>query len=149
MSRNKLIITFAALMLAANLAASQDQSQGSSEKTIQHSTIKTTSPASGKEMFNAYCAVCHGTDGKGNGPAASALKVPPTNLTLLSKNNGGKYPSMKVNATVRGTAELPAHGSKDMPVWGPLFWGMSHGHESEVEQRVANLTHYIETLQEK
>jgi len=149
MSRNKVIMIFAALMLAVNLVSAQDKSQGSSEKTIQHSTIKTTSPASGKEMFKAYCAVCHGVEGKGDGPAASALKIPPANLTLLSKNNGGKFPAMKVNSTIRGTADLPAHGSKDMPVWGPLFWGMSHGHDSEVEQRVANLTRYIETLQEK
>ena len=68
---------------------------------------------------------------------------------MLSKNNGGKYPAMKVTATIRGDVYLPAHGSKDMPVWGSLFWGMSHGHEGEVQQRVANLTHYIESMQEK
>ena len=149
MSAIKLILTILALTAFTCSFAAQDQTASPSEKTIQHTTMKTTSPASGKEMFTAYCAVCHGTDGKGEGPAASALKVPPANLALLSKNNGGKYPSMKVNSAIRGTADLPAHGSKDMPVWGPLFWGMSHGHDSEVEQRVANLTHYIETLQEK
>jgi hypothetical protein len=54
---------------------------------------------------------------------------------------------MKVSSAIRGEGGLPAHGSKDMPVWGSLFWSMSSGHEGEVQQRVANLTHYIESLQ--
>jgi mono/diheme cytochrome c family protein len=100
-------------------------------------------------MYTAYCAVCHGADGKGGGPAASALKVPPTDLTLLAKNNGGKYPAIKVSSTIHGEGGLPAHGSKDMPVWGSLFWSLSRGHEAEVQQRVSNLTKYIESLQAK
>jgi hypothetical protein len=52
-------------------------------------------------------------------------------------------------SAIRGDSDTPAHGSKDMPVWGSLFWNMSHGHEGEVQQRVANLTEYIESLQEK
>src|SRR5713101_3052138 len=55
----------------------------------------------------AYCAVCHGTDGKGGGPAATALKVPPTDLTLLSKNNGGKYPALKVTGAIHGDSAFP------------------------------------------
>lgn len=148
MSMNRLSLIVAALMLVSCAAVAQDQSQDQ-EKVIKHTTVKSTSAASGKEMYNSYCAVCHGTDGKGNGPAASALKTPPTDLTTLSKNNGGKYPSLKVSAAIRGDANVPAHGTKDMPVWGSLFWGMSQGHESEVQQRVANLTKYVETLQAK
>jgi hypothetical protein len=68
---------------------------------------------------------------------------------LLSKDNGGKYPALKVTSSIRGQSDLPAHGSKEMPVWGALFWDMSHGHEGQVQQRVANLTHYIESLQAK
>jgi mono/diheme cytochrome c family protein len=133
-----------ALVAFAVGATAQDQ-----QKVIKHVPVKDTSPASGQEMYTNYCAVCHGKDGKGAGPAAEALKVPPTNLTLLSKNNGGKYPDMKVASSIRGDANLPAHGSKDMPVWGKLFWGMSHGHEGEVQQRVANLNQYVESLQAK
>lgn len=144
----KFVGVIAALVVVAGAAAAQDQSQDQS-KVIKHTTMQSTSPASGKEMYTSYCAVCHGTDGKGNGPAASALKTPPTDLTLLSKNNGGKYPSMKVSTAIRGDAAVPAHGTKDMPVWGSLFFGMSQGHESEVQQRVANLTKYVETLQAK
>jgi mono/diheme cytochrome c family protein len=149
MSIKKLALIFTALIVLTCAVAAQDQTQDQNQKVIQHATVKSTSPASGQEMYKAYCAVCHGTDGKGGGPAASALKVPPTDLTLLSKNNGGKFPAMKVASTIRGEADLPAHGSKEMPVWGSLFWSMSHGHEGEVQQRVANLTEYIGSLQAK
>ena len=109
--------------------------------------VKDTSPASGEKMYQAYCAVCHGMDGKGSGPAASAMQVQPTDLTLLAKSHGGRYPNMEVVSSIDGKSNLPAHGSPEMPVWGKLFWGMSHGHEGEVVQRTANLNHYIETLQ--
>ncbi len=123
--------------------------QTSSKPVIKSVPIKNTSPNSGSEMYKTYCAVCHGQDGKGGGPAAEAMKVPPTDLSLLSKNNGGKFPDMKVVSAIRGDANLPAHGTRDMPVWGQLFWGLSHGHEGEVQQRTANLTKYIEGLQAK
>jgi mono/diheme cytochrome c family protein len=100
-------------------------------------------------MFKSYCAVCHGEDAKGNGPAASGMKVPPTDLTTLAQKNGGKYPYLHVSSVVRGEADLPAHGNKDMPVWGPLFFRLSQGHEAEVQQRIANLNEYIESVQAK
>jgi len=149
MSIKKLILMFIALIVCACTVAAQDQMQGQPAKTVKHVPIQSTSPVSGKEMYTSYCAVCHGTDGKGGGPAASALKVPPTDLTLLSKNNGGKYPALKVTSAIHGEGGLPAHGSKEMPVWGALFFNMSGGHEGEVQQRVANLTKYIEDLQAK
>ncbi|MBZ5598841.1 MAG: cytochrome c [Acidobacteriia bacterium] len=145
MSTRKLIWIVGALIVFALTLGAQEQPK----TTIKHVPIKATSAASGQEMYKTYCAVCHGTDGKGGGPAAEALKTPPTDLTMLSKNNGGHYPSMKVAATLRGEANLPAHGSKDMPVWGKLFWSMSGGHEAEVQQRVTNLNSYIESLQAK
>jgi len=145
----KLILVFSAVIVFTCMVAAQEQTQDQPKTTIQHVTVKHTSPASGKEMYTSYCAVCHGADGKGGGPAASALRIPPADLTLLSKNNGAKYPAMKVSSILHGISDLPAHGSKEMPVWGPLFRSMSGGHESEVQQRVANLTQYVETLQAK
>ena len=119
------------------------------KKQVQHAPAAMTSPAFGKEMFQSYCASCHGKDAKGNGPAANALKQLPADLTTLAKRNGGKYPSDKVTSTLRGQASLMAHGDQEMPVWGPVFWAMSQGHEVEVQQRIANLNKYIESLQEK
>ena len=100
-------------------------------------------------MFSSYCAVCHGKDGKGNGPAASAMKTPPSDLTALAQKNGGKYPSAHVAAVIGGQETNPAHGSKDMPMWGQLFSSISEGHEAQVQQRIANLVKYIESLQAK
>jgi mono/diheme cytochrome c family protein len=109
-----------------------------------------TSPASGQEMFKAYCAVCHGTDAKGGGPAANAMKVPPIDLTQLASKNGGKFPELKVYGIIHGDAEMPAaHGSKDMPVWGNVFQSMSRDNGAGMQQRVANLTAYIKSLQAK
>ncbi len=108
-----------------------------------------TSPASGKEMYTAYCASCHGPHAKGDGPAAGALKVPPADLTALAEKNNGKFPGNHVAAVLSGHEEVTAHGSKDMPVWGPVFLRVSHGHVTEVQQRVSNLTQYIESLQGK
>ena len=108
-----------------------------------------TSASSGKQMFEAYCAACHGKDGKGGGPVAPALKIRPADLTLLARQNMGKFPALRVAKAITGEAEVSAHGSKEMPIWGPVFMSMSHQHESVVRLRVANLTDYIKSLQQK
>jgi len=119
----------------------------SQQKEIKYVPIKPTSPASGVEMYKAYCAVCHGIDGKGHGPAADALKVPPPDLTTLARGNGGTYPSDHVRSAIEGGPCLPSHGAKEMPVWGCLFWGTSQGHTSEVQLRLSNLNRYVKSLQ--
>lgn len=106
-----------------------------------------TSPASGKAMYMNQCAACHGADAKGNGPAATALKTPPTDLTLMAKKNNGKFPASHVYSSIVGDLNVPAHGSADMPMWGNVYRSMSSGHEAEVQQRISNLTRYIESLQ--
>jgi len=117
--------------------------------TIKHIAITNTPPNSGQEMFHSYCAVCHGQDAKGSGPAASALKTSPTDLTTLAQKNGGKYPASHVAAVLRGQALTRSHGTQDMPIWGPLFSSISEGGEAQVQQRIANLVTYIESLQDK
>ena len=134
------------LMVVAAFALTSG-AQEQPKKTIQHVPITPMSPASGKDMYVSYCAACHGAEGKGNGPAAEALKTPPSDLTLLSKNNGGKFPALKVAGSIRGDAEVAAHGSKEMPVWGHLLRAVSGGHEAEVDQRIKNLVSYIKSLQ--
>jgi len=130
-------------LLAVSLWAQQQSPE------IKKVPIKAVSPVSGAEMYKNYCAVCHGVDGRGDGPAAPALKTPPADLTQLAKQNGGHYPGLKVAAAIRGEGAPTAHGTKEMPVWGPLFRSISSGHEAEVAQRVTNLTKYIEELQAK
>jgi mono/diheme cytochrome c family protein len=138
-------VCLVALLLAVSSSVlAQDQN-----KEIKHVPAKDTSPASGEQMFTNYCASCHGKDAKGNGPAASALNKAPADLTTLAKRNGGKYPDMKVTSVLRGEASVAAHGTQEMPVWGPVFWHMSQGHPSEVQQRIANLNNHLKSIQEK
>jgi mono/diheme cytochrome c family protein len=75
----------------------------------------TPSPSSCKQLYQSYCGSCHGGDAKGTGPVASSLKTAPTNLTLLSKNNGGKFPEMHVIHSIEGESQVGAHRSKDQP----------------------------------
>ncbi len=142
---NQIWIILAVVVTLGVLAAAQAEPK----TEIKHVPIKPTSPASGQEMYKNYCASCHGVEGKGNGPAAEALKVPPPDLTTLSQKNAGKYPAMKVAAILRGEEVFASHGSKGMPIWGNLFWSMSGGHAAEVQQRIANLNDYLESLQKK
>ena len=100
-------------------------------------------------MYRAYCASCHGRDAKGDGPAAGALKVPPADLTALAKKNNGKFPSNHVSAVLSGQGEVTAHGSQEMPVWGPVFSRISQGSQPEIQQRISNLTLYLKTLQKQ
>lgn len=138
---------FGLIMITA--AATISLSAQRAKPEIKHTAAPQTSAASGKEMFVAYCASCHGTDAKGSGPAAAALNSKPADLTALAKNNGGKFPADRVMSILRGEATVTAHGNRDMPVWGPVFWKMSQGHPAELQQRVTNLTHYLESLQAK
>ena len=145
----KFISVAIALALLLSFAIAQQANNAQSGATIKHVPITRTPSNSGKEMYNNYCAVCHGKDGKGDGPAASALKTLPTDLSSLAKNAGGKYPSAHVSAVIRGQATATAHGSQDMPVWGPLFSSISQGHEGQVQQRIANVVDYVGALQAK
>ncbi len=105
----------------------------------------------GKQMFVNYCAPCHGVEGKGNGPAAAALKKQPTDLALLSRNNGGKFPSTHIVSVLEFGAPNPSHGRPEMPVWGPTLGSVdSPPSEANVRAlRISNLSRYLQTLQEK
>jgi len=110
---------------------------------------KYTSPSSGAEMYKAYCASCHGADGKGGGPASTALKTKAADLTLLAKKNGGKFPFEHVAQLVVGEGMVSAHGNKEMPVWGPAFLAMDQRSRSVVMLRAKNLTQHIADIQAK
>jgi mono/diheme cytochrome c family protein len=106
------------------------------------------SPADqGAEMYRGYCGPCHGAKGLGDGPAASALKTRPADLTRLAANNKGQFPAQRVAMVLEFGVVVPAHGSTDMPTWGSTFRVM--GDEASVRQRVTALTRYLETIQAK
>ena len=104
----------------------------------------------GPSIFGNYCAACHGLDGRGNGPVSKALKQEVPDLTRLSLRNNGAFPVIHVRTVITFGADdlLPAHGSKEMPIWGPTF------HEIEFDQdlgnvRLENVTRYLESIQRK
>jgi mono/diheme cytochrome c family protein len=75
----------------------------------------------GRSEFRSSCASCHGLDGKGTGPVSELLKVPPSDLTVLAKNNNGILPTNAVYETIYGSKIIPAHGTREMPIWGERF----------------------------
>ena len=134
------------IALAALALAPGSQAQETKIKKVEATYTK---PYSGSEMFQTYCAVCHGVDGKGNGPAASALKTAPANLTLLSQKHQGRFPTLEVREYIRGDAATAAHGSRDMPMWGDVLKNVGSGGDSTMTLRIRNLSDYIEGLQQK
>lgn len=134
------------VILLAMTAGSAEEAQPAVEKARPPQT----SVASGEDLYLVYCAVCHGTNGKGGGPVTPELKDPVPDLTTLSKRHGGKYPAHYVKSVLRfGAGNLLAHGNQDMPIWGPIFRSMPTTDKITVSARITNLTHYLETLQVK
>lgn len=124
---------------AAAIAADQPTT------TIKTVPARDTRTLDGKLMFHEYCAVCHGHNGEGNGPAADALKKVPVDLTRISRKNGGKFPEIKVMRTITGADEVAAHGNRAMPIWGNIFRSLSSKEGEDL--RVNALMRYIEGLQ--
>jgi mono/diheme cytochrome c family protein len=145
----KFISVAVTLTMGFTIALAQQAAPAQNTPAVKRVPISNTPSNDGKVMYDNYCAVCHGKDGKGTGPAALAMKTSPADLTALAKNNSGKYPAPHVAAVIRGQATTSSHGSQNMPVWGPLFSSISHGHEGQVQQRITNLVNYVETLQAK
>jgi mono/diheme cytochrome c family protein len=103
--------------------------------------------AQGRDLFRAYCASCHGVTGEGNGPAAGALRQRPADLTMYTVQNGGTFPTAKLQRIVDGR-DVMAHGSSDMPVWGNAFRASREGlTEQAVRSRIEAIVQYVESIQ--
>ena len=121
----------------------------SSQKAEDTESARLITSIQGPKLYDAYCAVCHGKDGKGDGPMSKSLKPVTPDLTRIAARNGDKFPLARVQQIISG--EVPAskgHGTRDMPVWGPIFsqvaWDQDLG-----RIRVYNLAKFIESWQVK
>jgi len=100
----------------------------------------------GQVLYAQYCRSCHGDEAKGDGPAASALKVRPTDLTQIAKKYQG-FPIDKVMDWIDGEKYAVGHGSREMPVWGKRF-RRSPGGEKGAQSEIVLLTRYLESIQQ-
>ncbi len=106
----------------------------------------------GRWVYLKYCGACHGTDGKGNGPAAGFMRPKPTDLTQLAKQAGGTFPYALTVQAIDGTKMVPAHGDANMPVWGEIFRLESSAameRRAHAQGRIMLITDYIRSIQEK
>lgn len=103
-------------------------------------------PMEGKSLYNTYCAVCHGDNGKGAGPMARVLRTPPSDLTRIWMRHGRRFPLQEVEKIISGEGEIGAHGTSEMPLWGPIFsqgvWDQDVG-----KTRIHALARYLEEIQ--
>jgi mono/diheme cytochrome c family protein len=102
-------------------------------------------PLDGRMMFREYCAVCHGNEGRGDGPVASALKRAPTDLTEIARRHGGRFPKLMVMRVIEGIDFVGAHGNRPMPIWGSVF--RSRDGAAVASLRVNALMEYVAQLQ--
>jgi len=103
----------------------------------------------GGELFQTYCASCHGSTGTGNGPMAAALRRTPPDITGLALANGGVFPADRMRRIIDGR-EVGSHGDREMPVWGDAFKAISGGHSDEaVRARIAAVLEYLASIQRR
>jgi mono/diheme cytochrome c family protein len=122
-------------------------SRFSAAQAKQAQSADVANPKSGALIFRQDCAVCHGEDAKGHGPASVALNVRPANLTTLAQRHGGKFPDDYVLSVLRNGVKAPAHGTAEMPIWGPVFDLMNRNNETQSKLRITNLTSYLKSIQ--
>jgi mono/diheme cytochrome c family protein len=110
---------------------------------------------SGKQDYEKYCADCHGLGGKGDGSDVQTIPMhpPPSDLTQLTKDNGGKFPFDEVVETIDGRKNIPSHERLEMPFLGATLQkpGQEFTPESdaEVKKRIEAMARYVESLQRK
>jgi mono/diheme cytochrome c family protein len=106
---------------------------------------------SGAELYKQNCAVCHGNDGKGNGPppANSPFTEPAPDLTTLAHRHEGQFPEAYVKGVLQSGVKMAEHGPAEMPVWGTLFKVITKSDDKQVALRITNLINYLKSMQVK
>jgi mono/diheme cytochrome c family protein len=103
----------------------------------------------GAYFFKSYCASCHGTGARGDGPLAASMRRKPADLTTILKRNKGAFPSDRVFQIIDGRTKVAGHGG-DMPVWGDVFQrAIDVNSPDAVKARIEALVRYLESIQER
>jgi mono/diheme cytochrome c family protein len=101
---------------------------------------------SGDSIYKSYCASCHGTSGKGDGPLADALRYRPTDLTTITlRGKTGMFPADEVHKVIDGRKTMKGHGGSDMPIWGDAFKTSRETFKAKVDA----LVEFLESIQVK
>ena len=78
----------------------------------------------GRRLFVSYCLLCHGSDGKGNGPLAKAMKISPADLTTTVRTRSDTILTKIITGEGKQTITgRDRHNllSEAMPEWKNLF----------------------------
>jgi hypothetical protein len=139
---------------------------GSQQPRVKKIQFRAVASVNGKDLYQAYCVYCHGDDGRGHGPEAAVLRVPPADLTTIAARNGGKFEAVTVEDQINGWKLVPRtmketsarvdamNTGKDaenvpvMPLFGPLFARLYPQEVRDRQIRIANLIRYVKSLQE-
>lgn len=132
------------LMVVGAVVGPQEQAKSQKPQDIERLIYSLKGP----DLFRAHCAPCHGSDGKGNGPVAPALKDPLPDLTAIAQRNGGIYPEERISKIIGGDEVLIAHGSREMPIWGMIFHQVENDRDYG-NVRLHNVTEYVKSIQQK
>lgn len=116
----------------------------------QPSSAEDFSGYTGGELYTRFCASCHGPEGFGNGPVASAVSVTVPDLTGISQRHGDRFPEELLREIIDGRSVVVAHGTRYMPVWGYEFW-IEEGADVEAEKGtraiIDKLVNYLRGIQ--
>jgi mono/diheme cytochrome c family protein len=143
-----LFVVFALLILCHSSASGQAEAAAQPQPLTKAQLDRLIYSIKGPDLYRAHCAPCHGTEGKGDGPMVAVMKMKVPDLTVMAKNNAGQFPAANVRKMITGQDVLLSHGSREMPIWGPIF------HQIEDDKdfgnvRVENLVKYLQSIQQK
>ncbi len=148
-SRTEQVMSKRLLCAALAAAAAAGIGLAAQSSSTLNIPVRKASPTDGRQMYVSYCAPCHGIDGRGHGPVAASLRVPPPDLTQFSRDNQGKFPVEHIISVLRFGASTPAHGTSAMPVWGPIFTQADMADTATKTLRINNLSLYLKSIQAK